>query len=588
MSESWHPRKTEKDVAVARAGVAKYDRGWKYGAGTREHDHSKLAEGGEVLKPEQLFTNSIPASYVVWTDGTIYYADAQDTGLSSYSNTDAVLVIQSAIDAVYNNGGGKIFLKKGVYQCNNSITNKPNVSLIGEGINRTIIQGTSTWGGGPLINNQGSNTEVKDITFDGNNVVDTVYQQNTSASFPDIVNVLIKRCEFKNQVNGTWLFSVWDGYSNNWRVKNVWVEDCYFHDALSGGDIAAFSWVDGIFFYDNYVDTYTQAFNFYIVRDAVIRDNTFLNSQQDTSVSIHGQNIRFTDNTMDSYPVRVRPSSEWGVPGKNIVLRGNTILNSATQGIDVDAYGNDLEEIQVIDNYVDSATSYAIQVVSNSTTTYNITNSKISGNRLINSLTGIAIQYLVDSEVMDNHVAMNQRYGISFYDSHYNKVFSNTIKNNSQEAAGSYNGLRLVGGSDYLKVFGNHVYDDQTTHTQGYGVYFYNSDYHKIFDNYFTGNVNGALNSHPANTIVKDNRGYTTENSGTATFSGDAATTSFTIAHGLAETPTFYSVEEASADAGAAEIDYITVDATNITVYFKSAPASGTDNVVLSWRAEVR
>jgi len=54
MSESWHPRKTEKDVAVARAGVAKYDRGWKYGAGTREHDHSKPGKGGEVLNPEQI------------------------------------------------------------------------------------------------------------------------------------------------------------------------------------------------------------------------------------------------------------------------------------------------------------------------------------------------------------------------------------------------------------------------------------------------------------------------------------------------------------------------------------------------------
>jgi len=53
MSESWHPRKTEKDVAVARAGVAKYDRGWRYGAGTREHDHSEPGKGGEVLKPEQ-------------------------------------------------------------------------------------------------------------------------------------------------------------------------------------------------------------------------------------------------------------------------------------------------------------------------------------------------------------------------------------------------------------------------------------------------------------------------------------------------------------------------------------------------------
>jgi len=56
MPESWHPRKTEKDVAVARAGVAKYDRGWKYGGSSyvQEHDHSKPGKGGEVLNPEQI------------------------------------------------------------------------------------------------------------------------------------------------------------------------------------------------------------------------------------------------------------------------------------------------------------------------------------------------------------------------------------------------------------------------------------------------------------------------------------------------------------------------------------------------------
>jgi len=67
MSESWHPRKTEKDVAVARAGVAKYDRGWKYGglSYVQEHDHSKPGKGGEVLKPEQI-SNTV---YVDQVDG---------------------------------------------------------------------------------------------------------------------------------------------------------------------------------------------------------------------------------------------------------------------------------------------------------------------------------------------------------------------------------------------------------------------------------------------------------------------------------------------------------------------------------------
>jgi len=69
MPESWHPRKTEEDVAVARAGVAKYDRGWKYGAGTREHDHSKPGKGGEVLKPEQLFIRRLNVNLPLTTLG---------------------------------------------------------------------------------------------------------------------------------------------------------------------------------------------------------------------------------------------------------------------------------------------------------------------------------------------------------------------------------------------------------------------------------------------------------------------------------------------------------------------------------------
>jgi len=63
MSESWHPRKTEEDVAVARTGVAKYDRGWRYGAGTHEHDHSKPRKGGEVLKPEQILIDQFTTGY---------------------------------------------------------------------------------------------------------------------------------------------------------------------------------------------------------------------------------------------------------------------------------------------------------------------------------------------------------------------------------------------------------------------------------------------------------------------------------------------------------------------------------------------
>jgi hypothetical protein len=85
--------------------------------------------------------------------------------------------------------------------------------------------------------------------------------------------------------------------------------------------------------------------------------------------------------------------------------------------------------------------------------------------------------------------------------------------------------------------------------------------------------------------IVKHNIGYVTENSGTATFSGDGSTTTFNIPHGLASTPKSYHVEAGSADAKGDK--YVTADATNLTVTFATAPPAGTNNVVLVWSAEV-
>ena len=68
-----------------------------------------------------------------------------------------------------------------------------------------------------------------------------------------------------------------------------------------------------------------------------------------------------------------------------------------------------------------------------------------------------------------------------------------------------------------------------------------------------------------------------------ATFSGDGTTTSFQISHGLTTTPTVALVGKAI--SGLPDIDYWEVDSSYITVYFKTPPSSGTDNVKLWWMA---
>ena len=96
--------------------------------------------------------------------------------------------------------------------------------------------------------------------------------------------------------------------------------------------------------------------------------------------------------------------------------------------------------------------------------------------------------------------------------------------------------------------------------------------------------VHADILAEPTN-IIRRNIGYTTENSGTATFSGDGTTTQFSIAHGLVSTPTKVLVTPMSSDA--ASDFYVTADDTNIYINYKSAPPSGTDNLKFSWYAEV-
>ncbi|MCL0079144.1 hypothetical protein M1O56_05745 [Dehalococcoidia bacterium] len=74
-------------------------------------------------------------------------------------------------------------------------------------------------------------------------------------------------------------------------------------------------------------------------------------------------------------------------------------------------------------------------------------------------------------------------------------------------------------------------------------------------------------------------------NSGTATFSGDGVATSFTFAHGLANTPTVVHLEAKSADASGDK--FWSADSVNITVTFVTAPPAGINNVILGWEAKI-
>lgn len=100
-----------------------------------------------------------------------------------------------------------------------------------------------------------------------------------------------------------------------------------------------------------------------------------------------------------------------------------------------------------------------------------------------------------------------------------------------------------------------------------------------------TGGVNATLTSVTDYRFDGCSGNYPkTNNSGTTTFTGDGSTTTFTIPHGLVAQPSKYFVQPLNADARA--YSSVSADATNISVTFDTAPASGT-TLTFYWYAEV-
>lgn len=71
---------------------------------------------------------------------------------------------------------------------------------------------------------------------------------------------------------------------------------------------------------------------------------------------------------------------------------------------------------------------------------------------------------------------------------------------------------------------------------------------------------------------------------GQATFTGDASAVAFVVAHGLGVIPS--NIQITATTAVAAATKYVSArDATNFTVTFTAAPASGASNIKFDWRA---
>jgi len=98
-------------------------------------------QSGLVNKTDVLTYPEQEASYIIFTDGTYYYAKNGLTGKIDYAGTDASTVIQNAVNALAS--GGKILIKTGTYTLSNTIYVEPGVVVEGEGKDATILNAPS-------------------------------------------------------------------------------------------------------------------------------------------------------------------------------------------------------------------------------------------------------------------------------------------------------------------------------------------------------------------------------------------------------------------------------------------------------------
>ena len=94
---------------------------------------------------------------------------------------------------------------------------------------------------------------------------------------------------------------------------------------------------------------------------------------------------------------------------------------------------------------------------------------------------------------------------------------------------------------------------------------------------------NVAIDEKAIGSKVRNTIGFISENQGTITFSSNGLIASFSIPHGLSNSPESWSVTPVS--VAACEKFYVTADSINLQIHFIAAPPKGTNNIAFAWRA---
>jgi len=252
---------------------------------------------------------------------------------------------------------------------------------------------------------------------------------------------------------------------------------------------------------------------------------------QDTGFALMGIDHLVEHNIFDggTYGVYL---GETNLTNDNIIDH-NKFLNQEQSGIYIRimAEGN-----KITNNIINNASNDGIRLSG-----ANVSDNEFIGNTITGCRYGINTDVGAGNNVeglliSSNRLMVNNRSGIYLSRTSNGLVTNNLCKNNSQESAGTYDGITLWTALN-MSLNNNKCFDDQAVMTQRYGImettgsdlnFFSNND---VRDNQNANNIfiTGA------NTIVNHNPGFVTENEGSQTLSN--GTTAVNVTHGCYYTP---------------------------------------------------
>lgn len=511
------------------------------------------------------------ASYVVWKDGSTYYAKNGHTGAVT-SNADAATLIQTCINTIST--GGIIKLKSGVYNISTTlIFNGRGISLIGDagGLNSSTILYLNNGVNAPVIlvgTNAGTlarDMVFKDFMIDGNRA--------NNAGADGIVTSASPSQE--------------DGY-----IENVFV-----FRARAGFRIAAPYWV----LTTTTIDNCTEAG--YVVEStawgiSIINGDSY-NQRGD------GYHLKSIDARVTSSHAQQGDGNGFVVTGTNSILTGCKTKDMGGIGYSITGDRNTLQgcsdfgagglagfytkaRFTIFNGCFaqnEAASGFCVENTSQDVT---ITNCIISNSVYGIYLMGAYSQQVIRTIITNNNIEGIQKHGIYIESASNSLIANNIIHVIGLLTTNTYDGIYLYHYSTNNIICHNKIYDETSGNRGKYGIEDTSEETNNIYEeNYLKNHISGEINIVSATTKAMRNQGYVTENSGSG---GSIALHSnhTHITHGLSYTPSAADIgitwTSSLKNCTSSAIEYITSTEFVVRLYDNTGTAKGPSNTVtFSW-----